>query len=334
MGELILAADADLVCFCDPSIAPKILARRAEHGLLERTQVIPGELEALLDRSTLAEVTEARRRHPLLNGSPSKDTPLYTMLGYLKFELLERVIEAKPFGARHVAWIDFGVAHVAETRHHRQDRVFWEIPDEVRILQMRPLDGRLVDDRDHHLSYRWGHFAAGLISGASECVAVVCKLVRDELRGALDDGYAPLDEQLLDLVVAARPELFSFHHGDYDHITENYRRLRGSADNLLFQLRWWRSREAWGPASVLAEHIVQAVASGTLADAPSSLASLLEECFLAAYYAHPPDQRPARAAAHLYADLARRDPEFREEFLRHEIRVRTNFSFLEEPVEF
>jgi hypothetical protein len=34
----------------------------------------------------------------------------------------------------------------------------------------------------------------------------------------------------------------------------------------------------------------------------------------------------------LYLEWTRGDPDFRDEFLRHEIRVRTNFSFLREPV--
>ncbi len=139
---------------------------------------------------------------------------------------------------------------------------------------------------------------------------------------------------MLEVAVARQPDMFDFHYGDYDHYTENHRHLRGSAENLLLQLRCWRVAEQWEPAARLAKHIVDDLTSQYLTGAPWVLAQLLEECFLIAYYAHQPDQSDARQAAAIYAALASRDPEFRDEFLRHEIRVRANFSFLSEAVEF
>lgn len=89
-----------------------------------------------------------------------------------------------------------------------------------------------------------------------------------------------------ELAVAQNPQLFSFHHGDYEHIIENYRRPRGSAENLLF----------------------------------------------VSYYAYHPDHTAARAAASLYVEWAHRDPAFRDEFLLHEVRVRTNLAFVEQRI--
>jgi hypothetical protein len=331
-GEFVLALDADLVCFTEPSIEPTIRSRREHHGLLERTEMVECTLESLSSYGLLERATEARLQNPLLNGDPVKDTPLHTVLTWGKLELLTRAIERNPFATDHFAWVDFGIAKVAKTDHHRQDEVFAETPDAVRLLQMRPLDLTSLEDTAHHLSYRRGHFAAGLISGHADRLREFCQAAGDELERALAASFAPLDEQLLELVVARRPELFSFHHGDYDHITENYSRPRGSADNLLFQLREWRAREDWAEAAELADRVVHAAQGGSFESAPATLAQLLEECFLASYYAHQPDQTDARAAAMLYLERTRADPDFRDEFLRNEIRVRTNFSFLREPV--
>jgi hypothetical protein len=333
-GEVLLALDTDLVCFTEPPIDTEIRARRENHRLAGRTEIISRPLESLSTYRLLAAATEARRRHPLLNGSHDKDTPLYAILEWSKFEVLSTAMQVNPFSADHFIWADFGLAHVARTEHHLEDRVFTDTPDSVRLLQMRPLHTELVADRAHHLSYRRGHFAGGLISGRCDHLAQLCDAIERELLDALSEGFAPIDEQLLELAVARCPERFSFHHGDYADITENYRRLRGSADNLLFQLRSWREAEDWPHAAALAERIVSSLASGSLSGDPPTLAQLLEECFLASYYARQPDQTEAHTAASLYVEWAHQNPEFREEFLRHEIRVRTNFSFLTDQVEF
>ena len=192
--------------------------------------IIPCPLEELPRHERLRDVTRALARHPLLNGNPAKDTPLHTLMGWSKFEVLLRAIELDPFGASHFIWLDFGLAHTARIGHVGEDRVFADAPDEARILQMRPLDPSLLLERSHHLQYRRGHFASGLISGRADRLRQLCRLVASETEAVLDEGFAPLDEQLLELAIAAEPELFSLHHGDYEFILENYRRLRGSAE--------------------------------------------------------------------------------------------------------
>lgn len=327
-GEFLLSLDADLLCFCEPLIEPVIRARREQANLLERTRIVPCSLESLSSYGLHDRARQARQEHPLLNGDPGKDTPLSAVLGWSKLELLERALELNPFSEEHFIWADFGLAKVARTDHYREDAVFAQPPDPVRLLQLYPLDPALLNDRAHHLSYWRGHFAAGLISGSADQLGELCRTVRRDLKDALVAGFAPLEEQLLELAVAHQPELFDLYHGDYEHIIENYRQPRGAAGNLLSQLRAWRSRGEWQSAGQLADRIIRAVETATFRARPAELAQLLEECFLITYYAHEPDQSEAQAAANLYFEWARRDPEFRDEFLRHEVRVRTNFSFL------
>jgi hypothetical protein len=329
-GQFLLSLEANLVCFCEPSIEPVITARREQGSPLKRTCVIPCPLESLSSYQLLDRARHARQEHPLLNGDPGKDTPLSAVLGWSKLELLERVVQLNPFGSEHFIWTDFGLAKVARTDHYREDRVFTNPPDAVRLQQLYPLDASLLNDRARHLSYWRGHFAAGLISGRAERLRGLCLTMRRELEDALAAGFAPLEEQLLELAVARQPELFDLYHGDYEHIIENYRQPRGAAGNLLSQLRAWRSRGEWQSAARLADSIIVAVETATFRARPDELAPLLDECFLIAYYAHEPDQGEAQAAANLYLEWASRDPEFRDEFLRQEVRVRTNFSFLRE----
>lgn len=330
-GELLLALDVDLICFADPPFERLIQERREAHGLLDRTEALPCPLEALAAYERLGRAERARIRHPVFNGRP-KDTPLYTVMGWSKFELLHQAIQSNPFAAEHFIWADFGLAHVARSDHFREDRVFAEAVDGVQVLQRWPLDTRLLPDRARHLQYNRGHFAGGLISGRADLLRDLCEIVEQEVGAALADGFAPFDEQLLELAVGRRPELFSFHYGNYDHIIQNYRHPRGSADNLLSQLRCWRASQDWQPAAQLAGGILASITAGTFVAELASLAALLEECFLVSYYADGNGRAQARSCAATYAELAHRDPEFRDEFLRHEIRVRTNLAFVGQSI--
>jgi Bacterial protein of unknown function (HtrL_YibB) len=329
--EFLLGLGADLVCFTEPSLRPAVCSAREQHGLIERTEALPCAIRSLGTYELLGRATENRYRHPLLNGNPLRDTPLAALAGWCKLELLQRAIELDRFGAEHFIWIDFDLARSARTEHCREDRVFARTPDRVRVLQTRALNPSVVRDRSYHLSYRHGHFDPGLISGHRDRLEQFARAGQAELESALSDGFAPLEEHLIDLTVAAQPALFSCHHGDREHILENYRRPRGGAENLLSQLRTQRIGDELKPAAKLAARIVRAVRAGTFESDPALLAQLLEECFLVSYYAHQPDQTEARKVAVLYMQRAREDPDFREEFLRNEVRVRTNFSYLHDP---
>jgi hypothetical protein len=329
-GEFVLGLDCNIVFYVDPELEPEVRARRAAHSLLHRTRVVAVALEDLPAHQLLDAITQARRRHPLINGDAAKDTPLHAILTWSKFELVRRTIDADPFMATHFAWIDFGLAKVARTEHAVADGVFTRPGDRVRMLMLRAPIALELADRDHYLSYVWGQLAGGYVSADRASFAELCELVTGEAIASLDRGYAATDEQLLVLVHSAQPDLFAFHHGDYEDILANYHRVRGSAANLLDQLRQCRSREQWdrSRAREIAEGVVRACRAGTFECDSRLLPGLLEECLLAVYFADYPRAQAARGVIQLYEEMARSDLEFREVFLRNEIRVRTNFASL------
>lgn len=331
-GEFLLGAEADLVCFAEPGVAELVREARDRHGLSDRTAIVTRTLEELHRYALLEEAVRARSMHPLLNGSRLTDTPLAALLGWSKFDLLAEAIDVNSFGASHFIWLDFGIGHAARTGNVTEDGVFGHLPDGVRLLQMRPLDRDLLLDRAHHLQYRRGYVAGGLISGRGarlhEAIAVIDRVLQDAVR----DGFAPLDEHLLDAAICQAPKLFDLYHGDLESIFDNYRRPRGGALNLLDQLRIWRSRSEFEPAGLLAARIIESVGTGSFECEPAVLAQLVEECFIASYYAGGDERTQARACAALYAERCHLDPDFRDEFLRHEIRVRANLGFVGQAI--
>ena len=323
-GEFLFALDADLVVFADSELAPAIEARRRDAGRAARTRVVTLPLEELAAHALADRIAAARRRHPLRNGNPAKDTPLYAVLQWAKFELVTHAARLDPFTATHLAWIDLGLP----ARPHPDDRVFERAPDRVRLLMMRPFAAaELADERDYY-AYLRGHVAAGYVSGPRRRMLRLCGLFAEEARASLSAGFAPSEEQLLPVLSEREPALFEFHHGDYGHILSNYERLRGGGENLLFQLRVARDAGLQARGLEICQALIASHRDGIFECPSALLAELLDECFLAAWHGGGEDRALAAEVACVYAERVRADSRFREVFLRDEVRVRSNFDLL------
>jgi hypothetical protein len=323
--EHVLGLDNDLVAFVEPELAERVAASRAGCGLARRTRVVPVAFEDLPVAALLSRIEAARTRHPLRNGNPWKDTPLYTALGWAKPELAARVARDDPFDGSHVGWIDIGLSF----RPHPGEDPFTRPSDRVRLLSMRPVLERELSDRDRYLASLRGHLAAGCACGSRKNMAWLGAAFARVARETLDAGFAGSDEQLLPLLTSAHPERFALYHGDYEDILANHLVLHRGAKNLSFQLRVWREEGVPGEGAPLAEKVMQSVTAGDFEADAESLAALLDDCYVAAWYGEPEPRPLARRIADLCLTCAERDPAFRDVFLRNEIHVRRNFSFLE-----
>jgi Bacterial protein of unknown function (HtrL_YibB) len=321
---LALAVDHDLVAFADTELAPRIEAARRDLGLASRTRVIAVSLEELRSYSRLGSIAKARAEHPLRNGTPAKDTPLYAVLGWAKAELLARTVAEDPFSASHIAWIDLGL----RWGPYPGEDPFEHPADRIRLLMMRPFLPVELAEHDRYLSWNWGHVAGGYISGSLANIEWLSARFEELAGELLAASFAASDEQLLPLLATKDPERFEFHHGDYDHVLANYLKLHGSAPNLAFQLRVWRSGGTPGAGAALARAVVDSLESGEFEAEPDALATLLDECYLAAFYGEDEPRALARRIASIYMERVESDPAFRDAFLRDEIRVRKNLALV------
>lgn len=322
--EFALGIDHDLVVFTDPEFADPIEASRRSRGLGTRTRVVPVLLEDLASGALLPRIEAARAQHPLTNGNPRKDTPIFTALTWAKSELAGRVALDDPFDGSHVGWIDIGMAY----RPHPGEDPFAHPSERVRLLSMRPLFEHEVAPRERYLESLRGHLAAGYVCGSRDNMAWLGRVFARLARETLDAGFAGSDEQLLPLLVAAHPERFEFHHGNYEDILANYLVPHGGAENLSFQLRVWRAEGTPGAGATIARTVLEAMKAGELNASPESLATLLDDCYVAAWYGEDEPHQLAHEIADLYLGFVERDPAFRDAFLRDEIHVRRNLSFL------
>ena len=323
--EFVLGLDEDLVVFTEPELADPIEAIRRGSGLGGRTRVIQVAFEDLAAVAFARQIEAARALHPLTNGNPKKDTALFTALMWAKLELAERVALDDPFDGTHVAWIDIGLLY----RPHPGEDPFANPPDRVRLLSMRPVFEHELVPREEYLESIRGHLAAGYLCASRENMAWLGQAFAALASETLEAGFAGSDEQLLPLLVAEHPERFELYQGDYEDILSNYLVPHGGAENLTFQLRAWRSEGAPGGGVAIARAVLEAVRAGELAATADSLAILLDDCYVAAWYGEDEPHPLAREIAEVYMSLVERDPAFRDAFLRDEIHVRRNLSFLD-----
>lgn len=192
---------------------------------------------------------------------------------------------------------------------------------------MRPFFEHELTASERYFTSLSGHVAAGYVCGSRESMAWLGAEFARTARETLSAGFAASDEQLLPVLASSYPKRFEFHHGAYDQILANYLVPHGGADNLSLQLRVWREQDAPGEGAGLAEAVLASVAAGDFNADPESLALLLDDCYVAAWYGETEPHSLARRIADLYLERAVSDPAFREAFLRNEIHIRKNFSF-------
>jgi hypothetical protein len=316
------------VCFADPPLAAKIHAQRRLHGHADRTTVIPIPFEELTCYGRKA-AAEAATRPGNLNSA--KDTVNYALLGWAKFELLDRAIAYNPFDASHFAWVDLGIAHVVDFGGPASVEPFEDPSDLVKLHMLRYFGSANVQ-----IPAYWQHLqqnvAGGYFVGSKTNMR---DLVAGFWRGidlALSHGLRPLELDILPYLAVQEPERFTFSYGDYPDIFRNHVRLRRNGGHLLWIMNSAREHKAWAHNCAIGRLALDGYKAGTFDLAPEIVEKFLFEYYLAAYYGDYPKQDTAHEVAAYYAYLAHINPQFRAAFKQREQFVRDNFSFLNQRV--
>lgn len=325
-GEFILGLDQDIAFFVEPDLASRVLEERRSRGRLKRTYIIPMTMEDLVCTKYLESIRKSR---PAGNGNPVKDTSAYTLLGWSKFELLERAAVFNVFGSSHLAWVDFGIAHVARTNDPAAVEPFANPPDLVRMHMLKYFDENDVRNYDYW-EFRRGHLAGGFIVGNVENILALTASFWTTAEIALANNYCPTEDCILPVIAARERSSFTFSYGDYEDIFLNHVRVRGNGWHLLFQMRDARERKAWNHGLAVGREIIASHRDGTFGCDEATLEPLIMEYFIAAYYGSTREE--ALQAATYYAHLTERNSVFRSLYFGNRDFVKNNFSCLGTPI--
>jgi tetratricopeptide (TPR) repeat protein/predicted GH43/DUF377 family glycosyl hydrolase len=219
LGEFVFALDQDIVFFIDPSIADAVHARRLAYGKLERTVIIPVALEDLECWRHKVAVDSL----PMPDGCrPDKDTANFTVLTWAKFELLQKALARDPFKSTHFAWMDFGIAYMADT-----EMLPFDAPsDLVSLLVLQPFDADYVRSPDYWKRLQQ-NVAATYFVGSRENIARITQAFWQAVELALSIGYRPLEQEILTYLVVQEPSRFSLRRGFYRDVLRAFKPLLG-----------------------------------------------------------------------------------------------------------
>lgn len=243
-GQFVLALKKPLVLFVDKDVAVECQMIRNRYRLDKMTKIIPMDIKELPYYELLPQFVSCREKYPMLNGSPTKDTPLYTLLTWCKLAFMKRVVDENPFHSTHFGWIDFGIAYVANLKHVTMN-TFSNFPDKIKLLSLRNLlaedlsphntdfQGNKVEFvKKHYLSMERGIVAAGFMTGGSKEWTLFHTLFEKEALKYLKEGFAGSEQQIIPIIMLQNPSLFLTYRGDYDAILANHHHFRMSLHNV------------------------------------------------------------------------------------------------------
>lgn len=242
-AEFLLSQDLHLVIYTSEDFAQAFTTRRADHGHADKTLVVTRPFEDLELAPLIGTIDACRRRHPVRNANPHKDTPHFTALMLQKLHFLRESIELNPWRTTHVAWIDLAIAHVAAGQAAQAlGQIAASVPDRIRLCSMMHVAAAETYAADYYDWFR-SQVCGGFLIGPRALMLTLTRACLDQLRRCIEErAICPNDEQLLAVAVARLESLFDPYYGDYADILANYAALRGSVSLVLRNAQ--RAREA------------------------------------------------------------------------------------------
>jgi hypothetical protein len=283
-GELVLGLQQPLVIWTEAALAERLARERDRRGLGELTRIEQAPLESLPWHTRLDFL---RSCDTFDNHDPRKDTALYQVLNWSKFDLVERTMERNPFGHEHFAWIDFGIGHVAVP-----PKAFPAPTDRFSLLEMRAVGPGEIEDPLEFVRRERHRCAAGFLRGPAPAWVAVTGAFRQLLGELLDRSFRPNEQMVLAVLTGRHGEWFESYYGDYASILCNWDHLRRDVRTI-----WWNAchcvdGELWEQARRCTGKVLDDFHKGHLHLDRDVVAGFLDLASVAAWYSG--DQASAR----------------------------------------
>lgn len=326
-AEFLFKQDQNIIFFIDTEYYFDIWKRRKAHNLLDKTYIIPVACEDLEYVKLHLEATKLNfLKHPVHNFQPGKETPLYILITWSKFKLLNAAVRLNPFNSTHFAWIDFGLSHIAKTHDTILDLCLSQFEDKIKILSMKHLAKTELVDMNRYYDWIWGKMAAGFITGSKDNMLRLCDLFDKKVENVMKLGRAILEEQILPLIHAENPDLFKFYYGDYDYILFNYHKLQGNVNIILANVVWCRERNEFDMANEICEALLDSIFDAELIITPLQLLTVFHESFINGWNSKSAQVKCLSVVSKL-SELCDKNSEFRQLYLMNYPKFKNTFNF-------
>lgn len=277
--ELHAVLPFDLHVWIDPSLEGALEYILSSPGAGRRTIGVKA-FEDLDFYSSLGAIASLPRPD---NGNDVTDVPAFSMVSYCKPSLVAEAASSSK--ATEFAWIDFGIAHVADLLARWED---FRIGALVRVCEISATARSEVADRRAYYRDNRYRIAAGLMTGGREAFAWLTERMRDEVSLMIASGRRVHEEPILSVIAAEHPDRFEVPwFSDYIGILRNYVGVdrHGDLPAILGNLTRARELSLHKRGTEIANAIISSAASRRLHLEPSEAARLLHDAFICAFYA-------------------------------------------------
>ena len=225
-----------------------------------------------------------------------------------------------------VAWIDFGIAHVADMA------VRWaEVEGALRradgllICEMHPTAPNELDDLAEYCRFNRGRVAAGFFSGAPTAMTWFADATARAIDEVLDLGRVVLEEQVMSVLCAREPDRFAPYSSDYMGVLRNVTGIERDLGTVLYALGKAREKSLSQRGLQIFSDMVDSASRSRIRLEPHEAARLLYDAFICAWYV---DRARADDVAELAVSLrAAGCAEVRREIDRHRKSFDSNLAF-------
>ncbi len=308
-GVHLMKSGLPLVIFTANNLVPWIEEKRKDFGAEDRIKIVTVDPYQLISR--FPRIQEILLKIPGVMDTEKPHTPLYTAITWSKFTFLDRVIIENPFSTTHFCWIDFGLTHIAKYHMYRPLQIIVETMwshedyvDKIHVNIPAVLDWKSIEVEPHEY---WFHFtsgvAGGIFGGSGESIRDLCSKFWKLAYQKLDDGYAPLEQNVLAYIISKNVEKFQPWFGRYDDIGINWGGIHVFSPYLVdivdqARTHGYINRDNTDPNLLLGEELARQLLEGHKLGRyhlhPEHRMKMLNEMFMCRWYRSPDSERVKR----------------------------------------
>lgn len=199
-------------------------------------------IERSLEEMPLRPHVEAVKTLVGWNEKDRKNTAMYRFLTWSKFAMVDEISRSNPFGSEAFCWIDIGISHITGPP----------------VMPLVPVDNKfhvlslchVVPDTAHEIGTAdWSRvMAGGFWYGSAGAVQQVARTMQDKVIERLQQGHAPLEENILAWLAYRQPEWFRFYYGDYASLFCNIQQVHTELNSVWFNLEHCVRHRQWALA--------------------------------------------------------------------------------------
>ena len=223
----------------------------------------------------------------MVNADPrGKESIPFSTTSWAKAALVDEAarLHGATSEAHRVAWIDFGLAHVADMRiDWRAVGNMIRAAERVQVCEMRPTSPREIADLGEYYTYNRGRIAAGFFSAPPAEVRWFAEEIDRAVDEVLEVGRVVLEEQIMSVICARHPERFQPYSSDYQGILRNLPGIERDLGTVLYALSSAREQALSARGLEIYRAVVRAGMAGLRIE-PQHAARLFYEAQICAWY--------------------------------------------------